>query len=78
MNFDALLKAKRARDTFVANHPKFPAFVRAVREHGVPEGTDILISVTYPDGQNMRAGIHVKPEDLELLQLLSSVTAGEQ
>lgn len=78
MNFDVLLKAKHAWELFSANHPKFPAFAKAVKERGIPEGSDILISVTYPDGQNMRAGIHVKPEDIELLQLLSSLTAGER
>ena len=76
MNFDALFKAKQARDAFFANHPKFPGFLKALRDKGIPENTEILISVTYPDGENLKAGLKLKQSDLELLGLLGELTRG--
>ena len=71
--FDMLLKGKEAWETFCQNHPQFPAFLRDVKAAGMPEGTDITISVTYPDGQMKKAGLHIKPDDLELLQMLQEL-----
>lgn len=68
--FDILLKGKQAWDTFCKNHPSFPVFLQDVKSTGIPEGTDITISVAYPDGQVKKAGLHVKPADLELLAML--------
>lgn len=74
MDISMLLKAKQAKDLFFANHPKFPAFVNAVRSKGIPENTELLITVTYPDGQNMKAGLKIRQSDLELLRLFSELT----
>ena len=71
--FDMLLKGREAWETFCQNHPQFPAFLQDVKNTGVVEGTDITISVTYPDGQTKKAGLHVKPSDLELLQMLQEL-----
>ena len=71
--FDLLLKGKQAWNTFCRNHPSFPAFLQDVKASGVPEGTDITITVAYPDGQKKTAGLHVKPEDLELLTMLQEL-----
>lgn len=30
-----IMKLKQAKDVFVANHPKFPLFLRAVRQESV-------------------------------------------
>ena len=68
--FDALLKGKQAWETFCRNHPQFPAFINDVKATGITEGTDVTISVTYPDGQTKKAGLHIKPADLELFQML--------
>lgn len=71
---DMLLKGKQAWDTFCSNHPRFPAFLQDVKTTGIPEGTDITIAVTYPDGQTKKAGLHVKSEDTELLAMLHDLT----
>lgn len=70
MQFGEMLKAKQAWDTFRRNHPQFPAFLQDVNAKGITEGTDVYISVTFPDGEKKKAGLHVKPDDLALLELL--------
>ena len=71
--FDMLLRGKEAWEAFCQNHPQFPAFLQDVKATGIPEGTDITVSVTYPDGQKKKAGLHIKPADLELLQMLQEL-----
>ena len=70
---DLLLKGKQAWEAFSRNHPQFPAFLQDVKSKGVVEGTDITVTVTYPDGQVKKAGLHVKPSDLELLAMLQEL-----
>lgn len=71
--WELLTRGRQVWSTFCRNHPQFPAFLRDVKESGIPEGTDITITVVYPDGQRKTAGLHVKPEDLELLQMLENL-----
>ena len=73
MDFGAVLKLRNAWQTFTANHPKFPEFLQAVKSHGPCEGMMIDISVTYPNGENLRSGIKVRESDLELIRMLSSL-----
>lgn len=73
MDFNAIMNLRRAWDTFRANHPKFPEFLGALKSRGAVEGTEILISVTYPDGQNLKAGIKLKASDTELIEKLSGL-----
>ena len=70
MDFNSLLMMKQAWGTFRNNHPKFPEFLRTVKKRGISEGTEVLISVTYPDGQNFKAGLKLKQSDIELLNSL--------
>ena len=72
--FDLLMKGKQAWNLFQKNHPQFPAFLQDVKQKGVVVGTDVTITVTYPDGQSMKAGLHVKPDDLELLEMLQGLS----
>ena len=71
--FDLLLKGKQAWSTFCQNHPRFPAFLADVKATGIPENTNITITIAYPDGKIKKAGIHVKPSDLELLTMLQEL-----
>lgn len=73
MNLDLLLKSKKAWNLFRRNHPRFPDFLKRVKDKGISEGTDILITVTFPDQEVMKAGLHVKQSDLELLELFNSL-----
>ena len=73
MDFNSLLMMKQAWGTFRNNHPKFPEFLRTVKKRGISEGTEVLISVTYPDGQNFKAGLKLKQSDIELLDSLGQL-----
>ena len=70
MDLSVLMKGKQAWEAFKRNHPKFPEFLNYVKAKGVPEGSEVTVVVTYPDGQNVKSSIKVKPEDLELLEML--------
>ena len=67
---DVFLKGKQAWEVFCRNHPQFPSFLEDANAKGIAEGTDIAITVTYPDGESKKAGLRIKPSDLELLALL--------
>lgn len=73
MDFSTLLKLKGAWDVFRGNHPKFPEFLHAVKDKGACEGTEIFISVTYPDGQKLNAGLRLKQSDIELINSLGGL-----
>lgn len=73
MDFSALLKLKGAWDTFCQNHPKFPLFLNDVKRRGIPAGSEVCISITYPEGNTVKSTIKVKPEDLALLDTLKGL-----
>ena len=73
MNMEQLFRGRQAWKTFTENHPRFPEFLRALRERGICEDTLIEITVRYPDGGELRSGVKVKTSDLELLQTLENM-----
>ena len=70
MDIGSLMKLKQMWSSFCANHPKFPDFLKAVKAKGVVEGTEVTFTVTYPDGQNLRAGLKLRKSDVELIEKL--------
>lgn len=68
MDINSLLTLKQAWNTFCRNHPRFPGFIDAVKQRGLPEGTELTVTVTYPDGQNLKAGLKLKDTDAELIR----------
>ena len=72
MDIGALIALKRSWNIFCSNHPRFPEFLRAVKTRGITEGTEIKISVTYPDGQTMNAGVRLRQSDIELFDSAAS------
>ena len=70
MDISSLLKLKSAWSTFTANHPRFPDFLRDVKSRGLSAGTEITITVSYPDGDKLKAGLKLTDSDLELLRTL--------
>lgn len=72
-NFQMLVTAKQAKAKFMANHPKVEPFIRQIDSKGFCEGQEIAIAVRYPDGEEVKTGIRVSAEDLELLNLLKSL-----
>lgn len=68
-----MMKMKQAKDVFVANHPKFPAFLRAVQAGCLEEGTVIDFKVTTKDGRELASNIKIQQSDLELLNSLKDI-----
>lgn len=73
MNPMALLKAKKSWETFVGNHPRFPAFLQAVQGAGIQEGTVIEISVTTPEGRNMMTNVKITDSDMQVFEELKGM-----
>lgn len=73
MNPAILMKLMSAKNTFAANHPKFVAFLNAVFQNGVEEGTIIEITVQKPGQNRVTSNIKVQQSDLDLLQSLKEL-----
>lgn len=73
MNFSQIMEMKAIADRLKRNHPKFPAFLQAVMQNGVHEGTVIELRVTEPDGREYITNLRVNSDDLECLARLSEL-----
>ena len=74
MDMGNLMKLMTAWNTFKQNHPKFPAFCKAVAQKGIKEDTVMEIIVTTPEGEKIETSIKVKAGDLELLNSLKQMS----
>lgn len=63
-----LLKLKGMWDQFTQRHPKFPAFLKAMTQGTVAEGSVIEITVTTADGRRISSNLKVTKEDMELVE----------
>lgn len=73
MDIGAIMQLKGAWDTFTANHPKFPMFVKAVMNKGIKEGTIIEVTITDPEGNPINTNIKVTASDLQLFETLKNL-----
>jgi len=72
-NMGAVMQLMGAWNKFKQNHPKFPAFLKAVSKTGIKEDTVLEIIVTTPEGEKIETSIKVTESDLELLQSLRQI-----
>lgn len=72
MDMGSMMKALGAWNTFKGNHPKFPAFCKAVMKKGIREDSVIEVIVTTPEGERIETSLKIQAGDLELLRNLSS------
>lgn len=73
MNPQNLMALMGAWNVFQSNHPKFPAFLTAIKNQGIKEDTIIEISITDPDGKRIETNIKVKQSDLELFESIKNM-----
>lgn len=73
MDMGNMMKMMGAWNAFQQNHPKFPAFCKAVAQKGIKEDTIFEIIVTTPEGEKIETSLKVKPSDLELLNGLGGM-----
>lgn len=69
MNIQAMLQMKKAWDTFTANHPKFPGFLKAA-QGTLREGTIIEFKVTTAEGKTIESNLKLTASDMELMENL--------
>ena len=70
MNPAALFKLKGIQDTFVKNHPKFPAFLQAVKSKGIHPDDIISITIETPNGEKLESNIRVQSSDVDAFNQL--------
>ena len=76
-NMGNMMKIVGAWNTFKQNHPKFPAFCKAVMKKGIKEDTVLEIIVTTPEGEKIETSIKVTLSDLELIQSLAQMSQNQ-
>ena len=67
-----LLKIKGMWDQFTQRHPKFPAFLKAMSQGAITEGSVLEISVVTADGIKISSNLKITAEDMALIQELKS------
>ena len=72
MNFQSLLQLKSLWQRFTAQHPKFPAFLRAAQP-ALKEGSILSFTITTPDGKTLESNLKVTSADMELLASLKQI-----
>ena len=73
MDIKSIFTLKQSWSSFASNHPKFLEFVQAVKRKGFTEDTEISITVAYPDGQELKAGLRLKKSDAEMIEKVLSI-----
>ncbi len=71
MNPAALLTIKKKWDEFSGRHPRFIAFMSALRSRGVETGSVIDIKVTMPNGETFQSNLKLTDEDVEFVKGLA-------
>ena len=68
-----LLELKNLISRLRSNHPKFPAFLRAVMQKGIGAGTILELRVTEPDGNEYITNVRVNEDDLECIKRIMEI-----
>lgn len=68
-----LMKMKKAWDTFVTNHPKFPAFMQAAAQGMIVEDSIIEIAIIDPSGKEITTNLKITQSDLEMFESLKKM-----
>ena len=67
-----LLEIRNLWSAFTRRHPKFPQFLTAVQQTGIPEGTVIEVTITPPDGKTFTSNLKVTAEDIDAVKSLQN------
>ncbi|MBQ2183233.1 MAG: hypothetical protein II399_01230 [Lachnospiraceae bacterium] len=71
VNPATLLTLKKRWEEFSVRHPKFVAFLSAMKNRGMAEGSVIDMKITMPDGEVFQSNIKLTAEDIELIKGLA-------
>lgn len=67
-----ILKIKGMWDQFTQRHPKFPAFLKAMSQGAISEGSVLEITVTTADGRKLSSNLKITAEDMALVEELKN------
>ncbi|MCQ2506348.1 MAG: hypothetical protein MJ113_04130 [Lachnospiraceae bacterium] len=73
MDMNSTMKFAMAWNQFKNNHPKFPAFLKALTNKGIKEGSVVEIIVTSFDGEKIESSIKITKSDLELFESIKNM-----
>ncbi|MDO4266538.1 MAG: hypothetical protein Q4C63_08795 [Eubacteriales bacterium] len=73
-----MMEMKSIADRLRRNHPKFPAFIQAVMQKGIPEGTVLELKVIEPDGSEYITNLRVNEDDLDCIRRLKELQQGQK
>ena len=76
MDMGAAFKMMGLWNHFKNNHPKFPAFMKAVMQNGITEGTVFEVNVTTADGKTISSNIKISADDMQIIQELKESMPG--
>lgn len=68
-----LLKIKGMWDGFTRRHPKFPAFLKAMTQGAITEGSVLEITVTTVEGKTISSNLKVTKEDMEMVEAIGKM-----
>lgn len=69
MNIQSMMQMKKTWNTFTANHPKFPGFLKAA-QGTLREGTIIEFKITTPEGRTIESNLKLTASDMELMETI--------
>ena len=72
INLMQILKIKGMWDQFTQRHPKFPAFLKAMSQGAISEGSVLEITVTTADGRKLSSNLKITAEDMALVEELKN------
>jgi len=73
VNISDTMKLVGGWKKFQNTHPRFAAFLEAVKREGIREGAVIEVKVTTPEGKNMVSNLRLTADDMALLKSLSGL-----
>jgi hypothetical protein len=72
-NMGQMMKIMGAWNKFKSNHPKFPAFLKAVQKRGFKEDMIIEVIVTEPDGEKIETSLKLSAQDIAAIEELRNL-----
>lgn len=75
LNPAILFKVQGAWKNFTQNHPKFPAFLMAVKESNIGEGSIAEIKITTQEGKTLQTNVRLTTSDMELIETLKNISS---
>jgi len=71
-----LLQLNNSWEQFKKRHPKLPAFISAVSQDSITEGSIVDITITNADGKVISSNLKLTAEDIQLIKDIKDISSG--